>query len=75
MVFTASLLILGWSTKSAKGAGCVYFMGGKEEALKYLIGVNREKKFFTYSGRIRVSLYYQLLYNKCTEEHSILNGV
>jgi hypothetical protein len=39
----ASLLILGWLTKSVKGAGYVYFVGGKEDALKYLTGVNREK--------------------------------
>jgi hypothetical protein len=63
VVYTASLLILGWSTKSVKGAGCVYFVGGKEGAVKYLIGVNHEKKCFKYRRRIRVLIYYQMLYN------------
>jgi hypothetical protein len=54
-----------------KGAGCVYFVGGKEDALKYLIGVNCGKKFFKYSGRIRALLYYRVLHNMCPEEHSI----
>lgn len=64
MAYTSALLILGWS-------GCVYFVGGKDDALKYLIGVIRENKFFRYSGRIRVQLYYQMLYNVFTEEYSI----
>ena len=46
-----------------KGVGCVYFVGGKEDALKYLIVVNRVKKFLKDIGRIRVPLYYQMLYN------------
>jgi len=71
LLCTASLLILGRSTKPVKGAGCVYFVGGEEDALKYLIGIIRAKKFFKYSGRTMVPLYYQMLYNICNVELSI----